>query len=72
MEGALLDACGKLFQRRGALLEKERVPGREEGRNGRREFPLPLVRCENIVLQTGLPLFRPKSGFLAKCQRANL
>ena len=49
MEGACWMLCGKLFQRRGALLEKERVPGREEGRNGRREFPIRLVRCECSV-----------------------
>ena len=49
MEGACWMLGGKLFQRRGALLEKESVPGREEGRNGRRELPLPLVRSSSSL-----------------------
>ena len=35
--------AGRLFQTSGALLVNESMPGREEGQNGRREFPLPLV-----------------------------
>ena len=36
--------AGRLFQTSGALLVNESMPGREEGQNGRSEFPLPLVR----------------------------
>ena len=38
MEWRVLVGCfvAKLFQRRGAPPEKERVPGREEGRNERK------------------------------------
>ena len=40
---ACLILAGRLFQTSGALLVNESMPGREEGQNGRREFPLPLV-----------------------------
>ena len=40
---ACLTLAGRLFQTSGALLANESMPGREEGQNGRREFPLPLV-----------------------------
>ena len=41
--------AGRLFQKSGALLVNESMPGREEGQNGRREFPLPLVWWECSV-----------------------
>ena len=41
--------AGRLLQASGALLVNESMPGREEGQNGRREFPLPLVWWECSV-----------------------
>ena len=41
--------AGRLFQTSGALLVNESMPGREEGQNGQREFPLPLVWWECSV-----------------------
>ena len=46
---ACLILAGRLFQTSGALLVNESMPGREEGQNGRREFPLPLVWWECSV-----------------------
>ena len=46
---ACLILAGRLFQTSGALLVNESMPGREEGQNGRREFPLPLVWWECLV-----------------------
>ena len=40
---ACLILAGRLFPTSGALLVNESMSGLEEGQNGRREFPLPLV-----------------------------
>ena len=52
----IVDACsfaGRLFQTSsGALLVNESLPGREDGQNGRREFPLPLAGSMRVFDKT--------------------